>query len=74
MDKTYFDKSVKSFLYALELLDSHKKNISESIVFKADCLYNVAQGYWVQGERGNAIENMQECYRVRMNGIGKNSM
>lgn len=23
--KTYYDKSIKSFLYAQELLDSHKK-------------------------------------------------
>lgn len=55
MEKTYYDKSVKSFLYALELLDSHKKGTAESAVFKADCLFNIGIGYWVLGERILAI-------------------
>jgi hypothetical protein len=27
LTKTYYDKSIKSLMYALELLDSHKKGI-----------------------------------------------
>lgn len=49
MKKTYYDKSVKSFSYCMELLDSHKRNITESIIFKADCLYNIGQAYWALG-------------------------
>lgn len=72
--KTYYDKAAKSFLYTLELLESHKKNMAESVIFKADCLYNLSQAYWATNERVLAIEKMQECYRVRLNAIGKNSM
>lgn len=74
MKKTYYDKSVKSFNYCLELLDNHKKGATESVIFRADCLYNIAQGHYLLGETAHAIETMQECYRVRVNGIGKNSM
>lgn len=74
MKKTYYDKSGKAFLYCLQLLDSHKKNVAESVIFRADCLFNIAQSYWLMGDKQQAIENMQECYRVRVNGIGKNSM
>jgi tetratricopeptide (TPR) repeat protein len=74
MKKTYFDKSVKSFCHCYELLSSHKKNSAEVAVFKANCLYNMALGYWSQGEQISAINTMQQCYRTRMNGIGKNSI
>jgi hypothetical protein len=74
MKKTYFGKSVKSFTYALELLANYKKNMAEGIVFKADCLFNLALAHWAQGSESEAMERMQECYKVRMNGIGKNSM
>lgn len=46
--KTYYDKAIRAFMYAMEMLDSHKKNIKESAIFKADCHYNIALGYWAQ--------------------------
>lgn len=49
MEKTYYDKSIKSFLYALELLEGHKKGVAESVVFKADCLFNIGLNYWALG-------------------------
>ncbi len=55
MRKTYFDKSIKSFLYSLELLESHKKGSAESAIFKADCLFNISQAYWALGDQKLAI-------------------
>lgn len=57
--KTYYDKSNKAFTYALEMLDSHKKNMKESAIFKADCNYNIALGYYAQRDLVKALEHMQ---------------
>ena len=61
-------------MYCREMLDSHKKNNKEAIVFKGDVLFNLAIGYWMTGEHGLAVQNMQESYKDRVNGIGKNSI
>ena len=53
--KTYYDKANKAFTYALELLDSHKKNVKESVVFKADCFFNIALGCWAQRDKIAAL-------------------
>jgi hypothetical protein len=48
--------------------------MTEVVCFKANCLYNMGLGYWSGGEQNLAIEKMSECYRMRINCIGKNSM
>ena len=53
--RTYYEKSIKAFIYCREMLDSHKKNNKEAIVFKGDVLFNLAIGYWMTGEHGLAV-------------------
>lgn len=43
-------------------------------MFMADVQYNIGVAYWAMNDHGLAIENMQESYQNRVNGIGKNSV
>lgn len=52
---------------------SHKKDVPDTILFRADCHYNIGLGYWACGNQLKAMEEMQEAYKDRVNGLGKNS-
>ena len=54
--KTYYEKSIKSFMYALELINSHKKDVSDTILFRGDCHFNIALSLWVCGDKIKAVE------------------
>ena len=47
------------FMFCQGMLDSHKKNYKETIVFKGDALFNLGIAYWMIGEQALAVENMQ---------------
>lgn len=46
-------------MFCQGMLDSHKKNYKETIVFKGDALFNLGIAYWMIGEQALAVENMQ---------------
>lgn len=73
VDKTYYQKAIKCFTYAAEVAAKH--NISESSgLLVADATYNIAVCRYSLKEEQEAIETMQEAYRLRSQCLGKSSL
>lgn len=75
--KTYYQKALKCFTYAYELILARKPSkeaADNAAAFKGDALYNIALCRYSLNETEKAFENMQESYRLRALGLGKSSL
>ena len=64
VEKTYYQKAIKCFNYAVQ--QATKNNINSSSGFLvADATYNIAVCQYSLKESATAIETMEEAYRLR---------
>lgn len=71
--KTYYQKAIKCLHYSAELASKHNINESSGLLI-ADATYNMAVCRYSLKEQDNAIETMQEAYRLRSQSLGKSSL